>query len=55
MVELFNVVGQQVIQKEGNKTDKQLKINTGNLAKGVYVVKVLFANNKTSVVKLSIQ
>lgn len=55
LVELYNIVGQQVIQKGGNKTDKQLTVNTGNLAKGVYVVKVLFANNKTSVVKLSIQ
>lgn len=55
VIELYNVVGQQVIQKEGNKTDKQIKIETGNLAKGIYTVKVLFANNKTSVVKISIQ
>lgn len=55
VIELYNVIGQQVIQKEGNKTDKQLKIETSDLAKGVYVVKVSFANNKTSVVKLSIQ
>ncbi|MCE9538018.1 MAG: lamin tail domain-containing protein [Bacteroidetes bacterium] len=55
VIELYNVVGQQVIQKEGNKTDKQIKIETGNLAKGIYTVKVLFANNKTSIVKISIQ
>lgn len=55
VIELYNVVGQQVIQKEGNKTAKQTTIDTGNLAKGIYTVKVLFANNKTSIVKISIQ
>ncbi len=55
VIELYNVVGQMVIQKEGNKTDKRLSIETGNLDKGIYVVKVFFANNKTSVVKTSIQ
>lgn len=55
VIELYNVVGQQVIQKEGNKTAKQTTIDTGNLAKGIYTVKVLFANDKTSIVKISIQ
>lgn len=55
VIELYNVVGQQVIQKEGNKTNKQTTIETGNLAKGIYTVKVLFVNNKTSIVKISIQ
>jgi len=55
VIELYNVVGQQVIQKEGNNTNKQTTIETGNLAKGIYTVKVLFANNKTSIVKISIQ
>jgi hypothetical protein len=55
VIELYNVVGQQVIQKEGNKTTKQTTIETGSLAKGIYTVKVLFANNKTSIVKISIQ
>lgn len=55
MIELYNVVGQQVIQKEGNKNAKQLTIETGNLVKGIYVVKVLFDNNKSSVVKISVQ
>lgn len=55
VIELYNVLGQQVIQKEGNKTNKQTTIETGNLAKGIYTVKVLFANNKTSIVKISIQ
>ncbi|MDP1744155.1 MAG: lamin tail domain-containing protein [Bacteroidota bacterium] len=55
VIELYNVVGQQVIQKEGNKTDKQIIVETGSLAKGIYTVKVLFVNNKTSIVKVSIQ
>lgn len=55
VIELYNVVGQQVIQKEGNKTDKQIRVETGSLAKGIYTVKVLFDNNKTSIVKISIQ
>ncbi len=55
VIELYNVVGQQVIQKEGNKTDKQIIVETGSLAKGIYTVKVLFDNNRTSIVKISIQ
>lgn len=55
MIELYNVVGQQVIQKEGSKNAKQLTVETGNLVKGIYVVKVLFDNNKSSVVKISVQ
>ncbi|OFY83500.1 MAG: hypothetical protein A3F72_19585 [Bacteroidetes bacterium RIFCSPLOWO2_12_FULL_35_15] len=54
-VEIYNTIGQQVIHKNGNKTDKGMFVETGNLAKGVYIVKVSFAKNKISVVKLSIQ
>ena len=53
--EVYNVVGQRVIHQEGIKKDKQIKVETGNLAKGIYTVKVLFDNNKTSIVKISIQ
>jgi hypothetical protein len=54
-VEVYNMLGELVVAKSGNKTEKQMVIETGNLAKGVYVVKALFENNKTTVVKLSIQ
>lgn len=54
-VEVYNTIGQQVISKEGNKTEKRMLIETGNLPKGVYFVKATFAKNKTSVVKLSVQ
>lgn len=54
-VEVYNILGELMISKTGNKSDKQMIIGTGDLAKGVYVVRALFENNKISVVKLSIQ
>lgn len=54
-VELYNVLGEQITSIEGNKIGKHMRIETGNLAKGVYLVKVLFANDASKVVKISIQ
>lgn len=54
-VEVFNVMGQRVITKEGNKTARQITVETGTVAKGVYTVKVLYANNKITVTRLSVQ
>lgn len=54
-VELYNVMGQRVLVTEGNKTAKQLTIETGSVAKGVYTVKVLYTNNKITATRLSIQ
>lgn len=53
--EVYNVVGQQMIHHVGINKEKQIKVETTNFPKGVYAVKVYFANNKTTVVKLSIQ
>ena len=55
MIEVYNLVGQQVINKEGTKRDNQMKIETANLPKGIYTIKVSFDKNKTTLVKLSIQ
>lgn len=54
-IEVYNVMGQRVIVKEGNKTAKQITVETGTVAKGVYTVKVRYANNKITVTRLSIQ
>lgn len=54
-VELYNIVGQQVLTQKGNKSVKAMTVKTDNLNKGVYFVKVSFANNKTSVAKLTIK
>ncbi len=54
-VELYNVMGQRVLQKEGNRTSKYITVETETLIKGVYVVKVLYANNRATVTRLSIQ
>lgn len=55
VVELYNVMGQRVIRKEGTKSQKQLTVETETLVNGVYVVKVLYANNRATVTRLSIQ
>ena len=52
--ELYNVVGQKVFSKQGNKTAK-MTIETASLPKGIYIVKAQFAKQKTGTVKLSVQ
>jgi hypothetical protein len=54
-IEVYNAMGQKVAQKEGNKTAKHTRIETGELSKGMYVVKVTFDNKKATVTRLSIQ
>ena len=54
-VEVYNVIGQNVISENGLNNDKALKIETQGLPAGVYFVKAFFDNNKITVVKLSIQ
>ena len=53
--QIINTIGQEVMAKEGNKTDKSMIIETAGLPKGVYFVKMSFAKGKSTVVKLSIQ
>lgn len=54
-VKVFTATGQEVISVTGNKSATQLEVETGSLAKGMYIVKVLFTNNRTSVTKLSVK
>lgn len=51
---VYTIAGEKVIQKEGNKMEKQVSIETGELAKGMYLVKVVFSNNRTQIMKLSV-
>ncbi len=53
--EIVNMVGQVVINKTGNKNDKTMLLDTTELSKGVYFVKVSFEKGKSTVVKLSIK
>lgn len=53
-VEVYNVVGQQVIAQTANKT-KSVVVETADLPKGIYIVKILLENKKSSVVKITIQ
>lgn len=52
---ITNTLGQEVINRQGNKTDKTMVLETAGLSKGVYFVKVSFDKGKSTVVKLSIQ
>ena len=54
-VEVYNVMGQLVISKEGTKVDKKMRLETGLLPKGIYIVKTMFDKNKTTTRKLTIQ
>lgn len=53
--QITNTLGQEVINRQGNKTDKTMVLETTGLSKGVYFVKVSFDKGKSTVVKLSIQ
>jgi predicted extracellular nuclease len=53
-VAIYNLMGQQVTAQKGSK-NRQMVIETESIAKGVYIVKVLFDKNKTTVAKISIQ
>ncbi len=53
--EIFNTIGQTLIFKEGNKSNASMIIETSELPKGVYFVKMSFDNGKSTVVKVSIQ
>jgi hypothetical protein len=52
-VQIFNVVGQQVFSQKINGSSKSLSVQTDLLSKGVYTVKVVFENDKSTVTKLS--
>jgi len=54
-IEVYNVVGQQVIAQKGNNADKAAMVETAGLPTGIYFVKVLMANDKTATVKITIQ
>jgi hypothetical protein len=54
-ISVLTIAGQQVIRKEGNKLDKQMVVETGDLAKGMYLVKIQFTNGRTHVMKLSVK
>jgi hypothetical protein len=54
-VYLYNVVGQNVLTKQGKNIDKNVRLETDGLSKGLYIVKVLFVNNKETTTKLIIK
>lgn len=54
-ISVMNVLGQEVIAQEEKKNQKLATVQTTGLPTGVYFVRVTFANNKTSVAKISIQ
>lgn len=53
--QITNALGQEIINRQGNKTDKTMVLETTGLSKGVYFVKVSFDKGKSTVVKLTIQ
>lgn len=54
-VVMYNVLGDVVVTKKGNKTDKKMIIETGDVSPGVYLIQVTSTGNKTGFVKVSIQ
>ncbi len=53
--EVYNIIGELLISKEGNKTDKKMVMETSTLSNGIYIVKTMFDKNKTTTVKLTVQ
>lgn len=54
-VEVYNAIGQLMISQKGTQNAKQTTVETAALPKGVYFVRVTFANSKTTTAKISIQ
>jgi hypothetical protein len=54
-ISVFSLVGQQVLTQNETNTDKKARLETATLSKGIYIVKVGFQNNKSSVIKVTIQ
>lgn len=48
-VEIFSVIGQPVYNEQFTSTRKEIKVFTGQLDKGIYIVKVIFSNNSSAV------
>lgn len=54
-VEIYNMLGQEMLNKRGNKTDKAIRFETTGLPKGIYFVRISCLNNKHAITKLTIQ
>lgn len=48
-VEIFNIIGQPVYNEQFTSPRKEIKVFTGQLDKGIYIVKVIFSNNSSAV------
>jgi len=55
VIEVYSLVGQQVLRKETNRSAKQWTVETENLPKGIYEVRVSFSEGRSKVVKLIVQ
>ncbi len=55
LIEIVDVLGKNMYSKKMNSTTNKIVIESPNLSKGVYFVKVNFVGNKNSVTKLIIQ
>ena len=54
-IEIYNIVGEKLITKEGTRADKSMTLDVNNLPKGIYMVKALFNKQKTAISKLTVQ
>jgi len=54
-IEIFSVIGKSVYKQEGKKGQQQVEINSLDLDKGMYLVKVTSTNNESAVKKIMIK
>jgi len=54
-VEIFTIIGQPVYNEKFTSPRKETKISTGQLDKGVYIVKVTFSNNSSAVQRILVK
>lgn len=54
-IEMFDVLGRNILTQKPTNKDSKAMIETIGLPKGIYVVRVSFDKNKTTVAKISIQ
>lgn len=54
-VKIFNIIGQTVYTEQFTSPSRESKVYTGQLDKGVYIVKVIYSNNGSAVQRILVK
>lgn len=55
LVEIFTIIGQPIYNEQFTSARKETKVFTGQLGKGIYMVKVTYSNNSSAVQRILVK